>query len=171
VSKNLSALLDTFVKTQGFQNLSDFIYYTSAATNGFDSFGHFLRINIQVTNCTDVSSFVVQGCEATFIQDTGTTSGQGKKTKSRKSALKASGISSAQPSVPQPSVPQPTAPIPPIDVPEINQLIPGLSQPSDEAPQPAPPDGPNDGRQPEAHADQVSLKDASLFLRFLLGSG
>jgi hypothetical protein len=68
-------------------------------------------------------------------------------------------------------VPQPTAPIPPIDVPEINQLIPGLSQPSDEAPQPAPPDGPNDGRQPEAHADQVSLKDASLFLRFLLGSG
>ena len=173
VGKNLSALLDTFVKTQGFQKLSDFIYYTSAATNGFDSFGHFLRINLQVTNCTDVSSFVVQGCEATFIQNTGTTSGQ---KKSKKSALKASGMGSAQPSVPQPSVPQPsvpqpTAPIPPIDVPEIKQLIPGLSQPSDEASQPAPPDGPNDGRQPEVHGDQVSLKDASVFLRFLLGSG
>lgn len=170
VGKNLSALLDTFVKTQGFQNLSDFIYYTSAATNGFDSFGHFLRINIQVTNCTDVSSFVVQGCEATFIQDTGTTSS----TKSKKSARKASGKSPAQPSVQQPSVQQPTAPIPPIppiDVPEIKELVPELSQPGDETSQTAPPVAPTDGRQPEAHADQVSLEDASVFLRFLLGSG
>ncbi len=76
--------------------------------------------------------------------------------------------------MPQPSVQQPTAPIPPIpqiDVPEIKQLIPGLSQPGDETSQTAPPDTPTDGRQPEAHADQVSLEDASLFLRFLLGSG
>jgi phospholipid/cholesterol/gamma-HCH transport system substrate-binding protein len=66
VGNNLSALLETFVKTGGFQNLADFIYNTSANINGFDSFGHFLRINVQVTNCIDVSSFVVQGCEATF---------------------------------------------------------------------------------------------------------
>jgi hypothetical protein len=166
VGKNLSALLDTFVKTQGFQNLSDFIYYTSAATNGFDPFGHLLRINVQVTNCTDVSSFVVQGCEATFIQDTGTTSGNQQKKSKKSTALKASGIRSAQP-----SVPQPTAPIPPIDVPEIDQLIPGPTQPSDEGSQPTPPDGPTDGRQPAAPADQISLKDASVFLRFLLGNG
>jgi phospholipid/cholesterol/gamma-HCH transport system substrate-binding protein len=166
VGNNLSALLDTFVKTQGFQKLGDFIYYTSAATNGFDSFGHLLRINLQVTNCTDVSSFVVQGCEANFIQDTGTTSGNQKKKSKKTTALKASGIRSAQP-----SVPQPTPPIPPIDVPEIDQLIPGVSQPSDEASQPTPPDGPTDGRQPAAPADDVSLEDASVFLRFLLGSG
>jgi hypothetical protein len=164
VGNNLSALLDTFVKTQGFQKLGDFIYYTSAATNGFDSFGHLLRINLQVTNCTDVSSFVVQGCEANFIQDTGTTSGNQKKSK-KTTALKASGIRSAQP-----SVPQPTPPIPPMDVPEIDQLIPGVSQPSDEASQPTP-DGPTDGRQPAAPGDDVSLEDASVFLRFLLGSG
>ena len=68
VANNFSSLLDTFIRTGGFQSLADFIYYSSAATNGFDSFGHFLRINVQVTNCIDVSSFVIQGCEAFFLQ-------------------------------------------------------------------------------------------------------
>jgi phospholipid/cholesterol/gamma-HCH transport system substrate-binding protein len=83
VGNNLSALLDTFVRTGGFQSLADFIYYTSAASNGFDSFGHFLRINIQVTNCIDVSSFVVQGCEA-FFQNTAAPATKKKKRKRRK---------------------------------------------------------------------------------------
>ncbi|MFL5908140.1 MAG: MlaD family protein [Solirubrobacterales bacterium] len=70
VGNNLSSLLDTFTKTGGFQNLADFIYYTSGATNGFDSFGHFLRTNVLVTNCITVSSVILQGCEG-FFQNTG----------------------------------------------------------------------------------------------------
>jgi phospholipid/cholesterol/gamma-HCH transport system substrate-binding protein len=106
VGNNLSSLFDTFIRTGGFQSLADFIYYSTAATNGFDSFGHFLRINIQVTNCVDVSSFVVQGCEA-FFQNTAPapTKQKKKKTRSRKAKSAARFRASPGPQQPQAEVP------------------------------------------------------------------
>ena len=170
VGNSLSALLDTFVRTQGFQYLADFIYDTSANINGFDPIGHFLRLNVQVTNCIEVSSIVLQGCEA-FFRDTGPVQSQKKKKKGKKSALKAS-IAPPQPSAQL----QPSVPIPPIDIPDLGQLIPPLTQPNDGAPQSATPGSEGDQQSQQQQdqakaADQVSLRDASLFLDFLLGSG
>ena len=169
VGNNLSALLDTFFKTKGFESLADFIYGSSANINGFDSLGHYLRINVQVTNCIDVSAIVLQGCEA-FFRDTGAPQSQ-KKKKGKKSALKASIAP------PQPSAQQPSVPIPPIDIPDLGQPVPPPTQPNDVAPQPAAPGSEGDQQpqqqqnQPKAGTDQVSLRDANLFLQFLLGSG
>ena len=168
VGNNLSALLDTFVRTKGFEALANFVYNTSGNINGFDALGHYLRINVQVTNCIDVSAIVLQGCEA-FFRDTGPTQSQKKKKKGKKSALKASIAPS------QPPAQQPAAPIPPIDIPDLGDLIAPLTQPDGGAPQPAP-GGQGDQRQqqgeePRPDASQVSLREASLFLDFLLGSG
>ena len=54
VGNNFSALLDTFEKTQGFQNLMSFIYNTTGSINGFDAFGHFQRSNLQLSTCVEI---------------------------------------------------------------------------------------------------------------------
>src|SRR5215207_2182129 len=66
VGQNFSAFLDTFTKTQGFQNLMDFIYNSVGSTNGIDAFGHFLRSNLQLTSCVEIAATVQSGCEAFF---------------------------------------------------------------------------------------------------------
>jgi phospholipid/cholesterol/gamma-HCH transport system substrate-binding protein len=184
VGNSLSALLDTFTKTQGFQYLADFIYSTTAATNGFDSFGHFLRTNVQVTSCIDVSAVILQGCEAFFQNTTGQTNKKKKKKKkSRKAKLRAAGV--APP-------PAQSSPVPPIQIPPIDQLIPELGPtPPDTGAPPGEPDQPQGQDQPQsapstdtsayAHAlaatlrsgstRPMSVKDANLFLQFLLGGG
>ena len=86
---------------RGFQSLADFIYYTSAATNGFDSFGHFLRINVQVTNCIDVSSFVVQGCEA-FFQNHSAPRGRRRRRRAEGEEPRPSSAAASVPPAPQP---------------------------------------------------------------------
>jgi phospholipid/cholesterol/gamma-HCH transport system substrate-binding protein len=149
VGNSLSALLDTFVRTGGFQSLADFIYFTSAATNGFDSFGHFLRVNVQVTNCIDVSSFVVQGCEA-FFQNTAAPATKAKKAKKKRKARSASRFRGASPVVPQLPIP-----LPPLD-----QLLPQLD------------DGPALPDQEDAEPqDELPDQQAQALLRFLLGGG
>src|SRR5918995_1574858 len=112
VGNNLAPLFDTFIKTGGFRSLADFIYNTSAATNGFDSFGHFLRINVQVTNCIDVSSFVVQGCEAFFQNLAAPATKKKKKRKARSSAKFRGGP------LPEPAPQSPAAPLelPPLEL-------------------------------------------------------
>src|SRR5262245_15595928 len=66
IGNNFSAFLDTFTKTESFQNLMDFIYNSVGATNGIDAFGHFLRSNLQLTCCVEVAVTVQSGCEACF---------------------------------------------------------------------------------------------------------
>jgi phospholipid/cholesterol/gamma-HCH transport system substrate-binding protein len=66
VAENLSSLLDTFSRTNGFKYLTDFIYNTVGSTNGYDQFGHFLRANLQVTACLDYQVIVQSGCESYF---------------------------------------------------------------------------------------------------------
>jgi phospholipid/cholesterol/gamma-HCH transport system substrate-binding protein len=149
VGNNLSSLFDTFVKTGGFQNLGDFIYYTSAATNGFDSLGHLLRLNFQVTNCNEVVSFVLQGCEANF-QHTAAAPTQ-KKKKKKKKAKSSGGFRPAP-------APQP-APQPPLELPP-SPPIGGNGDHPESKPGPAP-----------APESQLPNDQAQALLRWLLGGG
>ena len=59
----------------------DFIYNSVGATNGFDAYGHFLRSNLQLTSCVEVSDTVQSGCEAFFQADDDTDAGPKKKGK------------------------------------------------------------------------------------------
>ena len=156
VGNNLSSLLDTFTKTGGFQNLADFIYYTSGAINGFDSFGHFLRTNVQVTSCITVSAVVLQGCEG-FFRDTGAPTKQKKKKKKGRKAKTAAHFRGAAPP------PVPGAPVPEIP-PGLDQLIPPLAplDPGADSPEQQP-------QQPEPQQPSDAASEA--MLRFLLGGG
>ena len=84
VANNLSALLDTFTKTQGFQYLMDFIYNSAGSVNGFDSYGHFLRSNLQLTTCVEVVAIPSRGCEAFFRRQRRRLKTTTKKKKSKK---------------------------------------------------------------------------------------
>jgi phospholipid/cholesterol/gamma-HCH transport system substrate-binding protein len=53
-SKNLKKLFGTFEQTNGIKSLLDFIRFSTASINGFDSFGHFLRTNVLVTSCIEI---------------------------------------------------------------------------------------------------------------------
>jgi phospholipid/cholesterol/gamma-HCH transport system substrate-binding protein len=167
VGQNFSAFLDTFTKTQGFQNLMDFIYNSVGSTNGIDKFGHFLRSNLQLTSCVEVASSLQSGCEA-FFRTAPTTPAPAKKAKkAKKSKVRKSGLRSA-------------SPIPQVNVPNIQQLIPQLSPgQSQRAPDGAPSDGttttPQGSQgttttQPSGRQD-VSMNEAQMFLQFLLGGG
>ncbi len=185
VGNSLSSLLDTFIRTKGFEALGDFIYNTTGATNGFDNFGHFLRTNVQVTNCIDVSSIVIQGCEAFYRQLS--SQGQKKKKKKKRKARRASaGLRSAPPA------PQTAVPGLPLELPPLDQLIPPLGEDDagggEEGSRPESgisPDGQDAGSaNPEGASAQLlaarlaaggdrrmSMKEARSFLRYLLGSG
>ncbi len=86
VGQNFSAFLDTFTKTQGFQNLMDFIYNSVGSTNGLDKFGHFLRSNLQLTSCVEIAVTVQSGCEAFFQAPTTTPTTTTKKSKAAKAS-------------------------------------------------------------------------------------
>jgi ABC-type transporter Mla subunit MlaD len=65
-AENLASFLDTFARTNGFQYLMDFIYYSSSSINGFDPFGHLLRASLQITPCLDYAPAPFPGCEVFF---------------------------------------------------------------------------------------------------------
>jgi phospholipid/cholesterol/gamma-HCH transport system substrate-binding protein len=159
VGNSLSSLLDTFIRTKGFEYLGDFIYNTTGATNGFDSFGHFLRTNVQVTNCIDVSSIVLQGCEAFFQEQTAQGQKKKKKKKKRKARRASAGLYSAPPPQ-QPAAPQ--LPIDPPELPPLDQLIPELDD------EPEAPSEPAEPAEPDSASD-AEMKQARAFLRYLLG--
>jgi phospholipid/cholesterol/gamma-HCH transport system substrate-binding protein len=169
VGQNFSALLDTFTKTQGFQNLMSFIYNSVGSTNGFDKFGHFLRSNLQLTSCVEVAVTVQSGCEAFFRPAAAApapTKKKGKKSKARKAKARL----------------RPTSPLPQVDVPNIQQLIPqltpdqGRTTPGGTSSDSPPSDGTtttpqeNQDRKQGGRQD-VSMNEASMFLQFLLGGG
>jgi ABC-type transporter Mla subunit MlaD len=155
VGNNLAPLFDTFIKTGGFQSLADFIYNTSAATNGFDSFGHFLRINVQVTNCIDVSSFVVQGCEA-FFQNLAATA-----TKTRKARSSAKFRGGPVPE-PAPQSPAPPLELPPLELPPLE-----LTPPADGGS--GAPDSEGTAPEPDPADLEAEMQQARALLRFLIG--
>jgi phospholipid/cholesterol/gamma-HCH transport system substrate-binding protein len=160
VGNSLSSFLDTFVRTQGFERLGDFIYHTAGATNGFDNFGHFLRTNVQVTNCIDVSAIVIQGCEAFYRELSSTGQKKKKKKKKRKARRARAGLSAP---APQSAVPQL-----PLQLPPLEQLVPPLGDEPEEG-------GGEEESEPEpaepGSVEDADMKQARAFLNYLLGSG
>ena len=117
----------------------DFIYYSSASINGFDTYGHFLRAAAQLTNCLEYETIPFPGCEAFFRE------GSGANTRSAAapagSAATAGGVSSAGGSTR--TTPAPDGPLPPVD-----EIIPELEGPLDgdaEQAEPAQPAEPGAG--------------------------
>jgi ABC-type transporter Mla subunit MlaD len=175
IGNNFSALLDTFTKTGGFQNLLDFIYNSVGATNGIDAYGHFLRSNLQLTPCVEVAPTLQSNCIA-FFQQASTPAPTKKKGKKAKQARKAVRKARAQL--------RPSLPLPPIDVPDLSQLLPqaapgaGGTAPdgshsdsgSDSGTTTTIPDSSATPDEQSAGSD-VSMKGAAMFLNFLLGGG
>jgi hypothetical protein len=169
IGNNFSAFLDTFTKTQGFQNLMDFIYNSVGSTNGIDAFGHFLRSNLQLTSCVEIAVTVQSGCEAFFRSAAPTT--PTKKKKGKKAKVRKAGVHS-------------TSPIPQVNVPNIQELIPQLNPDQGTTTTPdtgsAPDSGAGDGTTtttpqqdaaPASDKQAVSMRRAAMFLQFLLGDG
>lgn len=63
---NLEALLTSLRTTGGIERLMDFLYFQAAATNGYDSLGHYLRAIFVLTNCTTYVTTATPGCSANF---------------------------------------------------------------------------------------------------------
>ena len=171
IGQNFSSFLNTFEKTQGFQFLMDFIYNSTGSANGFDAYGHFLRSNLQLTSCVEVSDTFQDVCQSTFKKATTTTPTKKKSKKANISKAKA-GIHNA-------------SPLPQVNVPNLQDLIPQITAPDQT---PTTPDGSgsgsgadpgtttttpganqNDNSSPDSHA--VSMNEAQMFLQFLLGGG
>jgi hypothetical protein len=172
VGTNFSALLDTFEKTQGFQSLMNFIYNTTGSVNGFDSYGHFQRSNLQLSTCVEIVATPAGGCEAFFGANGGGTTGTTTKKKKKKASAKVHSNS----------------PIPPVNVPNLQQLIPQLvppdaTRPNDSGSGSGSSTGSDSGTTtttPDSQSQQggqqtgdqtVSMRQASMFLQFLLGGG
>jgi phospholipid/cholesterol/gamma-HCH transport system substrate-binding protein len=166
VGQNFSAFLNTFTKTQGFQSLMDFIYNSTGSANGFDAYGHFLRSNLQLTSCVEVSDSFQDVCQSSFKQTTPATSAK-KAKKSKKAKISKAGLHQA-------------SPIPQINVPNIQNLIPQINpdQGTTTTPQPGSGGGtttttPQQDQQKSGQAGKtdVSMNEAQMFLQFLLGGG
>ncbi|WP_445149089.1 MlaD family protein [Baekduia sp. Peel2402] len=66
LTKNLNSLLTSLKTTGGIERLMDFLYFSAASTNGYDSLGHYLRAIFVVTNCTTYVIVRSPGCSANF---------------------------------------------------------------------------------------------------------
>src|SRR3954454_15600009 len=111
IGQNFAAFLNTFTKTQGFQSLMDFIYNSTGSANGFDAYGHFLRSNLQLTSCVEVSDTFQNVCQSSFppAAAPATTKRSVKKAKVSKAKIHAA------------------SPLPHVEVPNIQDLIPQLT--------------------------------------------
>jgi ABC-type transporter Mla subunit MlaD len=58
LTKNLNLLLTSLQDTGGIERLMDFLYFQAAATNGYDSIGHYLRAVLVITQC---STYITKG--------------------------------------------------------------------------------------------------------------
>jgi hypothetical protein len=172
VGINFGSLLDTFERTQGFQNLMNFIYNTSGSLNGFDQFGHYQRSNLQLSTCVEIVATPAGGCEA-FWQPSSAGSGTTKKKKTKKARKTRAAKAKLRPA----------SPLPHIDVPNLQDLLPQPPPDQGESPEtpqtPGSSDGgsgtttttPDDATPQQPGNQAVSMREASMFLQFLLGGG
>jgi len=65
---NLAEFFGSLEKTKGWDGLVELIYNSTAATNGFDQYGHFVRGLVTLTNCVDyiAGKAGTSGCVARF---------------------------------------------------------------------------------------------------------
>jgi ABC-type transporter Mla subunit MlaD len=68
LTENLDSLLTSLKTSGGIERLMDFLYYQAAATNGYDTLGHYLRAVFVLTSCTTYSTAPVPGCTANFAR-------------------------------------------------------------------------------------------------------
>jgi ABC-type transporter Mla subunit MlaD len=75
-TQNLAKLFVSLQRSQGWDGLTELIYGTSAALNGFDKYGHFGRTLVTLTTCLEYISAEIgeSNCVARF---TGTNAGSG----------------------------------------------------------------------------------------------
>jgi phospholipid/cholesterol/gamma-HCH transport system substrate-binding protein len=168
IGQNFSSFLNTFEKTQGFQFLTDFIYNSVGSANGFDAYGHFLRSNLQLTSCVEVSDTFQDVCQSSFKKAATTAPPP----KSKKAAVSNAGIHNA-------------SPLPQVNVPDLHDLIPQITAPEqtptapDDSGSGAAPDdgtttitpGADQGDKSSPGSQAVSMNEAQMFLQFLLGGG
>ena len=64
--KALDRLTGSLDKTGGLEQLMGVLFYGTAATNGFDSAGHYIRTEALVGGCTAYNKTPVGGCSANF---------------------------------------------------------------------------------------------------------
>ncbi len=108
-------------ETKGWDNLVELIYNSTASTNGFDQYGHFLRTLVTLTNCIDYVTRPESGCVADF---TGLNAGisslgsAGLSTVAEEEEAKPGGGTLARPGLPPASL-APSAPTAP--APELGQ--------------------------------------------------
>lgn len=69
-NKELNKVLKTFRKTNGIKHLMAFLLNTTNVFNGFDNFGHYLRAQLQITNCVEYVTAPTTGCDAGFVSPT-----------------------------------------------------------------------------------------------------
>ena len=66
LASNLADLTTSLRDSGGIERALDFLFYEVAATNGYDSIGHYLRAGLIVNTCTAYSSDPQPGCSAKF---------------------------------------------------------------------------------------------------------
>jgi phospholipid/cholesterol/gamma-HCH transport system substrate-binding protein len=163
-ASQLNKLLSSLSDTDGFRQLMDFIFNTSAAVNGFDRYGHYLRTFALITNCTQILSVPVSGCSANFTgeEEAGTAS-----VTQRLDQLGAAEKRQRKPGreqgtlTPQPEEATPTRPPAP---------------PEPAAPQPPPEQEKGEGHDeltpvPQASSSRRSVRAGRALLRFLMEDG
>lgn len=64
--ESLDRLTSSFDRTGGIEDLMGVLFHGTAATNGFDSIGHYIRTEALVGSCTGYAKTVVPGCSANF---------------------------------------------------------------------------------------------------------
>jgi hypothetical protein len=67
-TKELAKLLISLKQTGGWDNLTELIYNTTGAFNGFDQYGHFGRTLVTLTNCVEYEANPsgASGCVSRF---------------------------------------------------------------------------------------------------------
>jgi phospholipid/cholesterol/gamma-HCH transport system substrate-binding protein len=63
---NLAKFLVNLEKTGGWNGLVDLIYNTTATLNGFDQYGHYGRLLVNLSNCLEYVIHPTSGCTANF---------------------------------------------------------------------------------------------------------
>ena len=83
LSRDLSALLESFRDTGGIERLMDYVFFQVAAINGYDSIGHYLRAGLIVNTCSTYQTEPVPGCTAKFNPQEDTASARTARTAGR----------------------------------------------------------------------------------------
>jgi ABC-type transporter Mla subunit MlaD len=142
MAQTLAELLTNLRRTGGYEFLTRTIFNFSAAINGFDTFGHFLRTLLPINNCVDYEIAIEPGCESFFTP--GPTSGAAPKQKKAPEENPLEGLQDALEATAEP----PTDGEAPTDAAE---------------PPIEPADPPTDG------TSEPTTADAKLFLDYLVG--